>query len=36
MKNDAKFRKAVNEELKKRLTETQKAVTDTKEAVNKA
>jgi len=36
MKNDAKFRKAVNEELKKRLTETQKAVTDTREAAKKA
>jgi len=36
MKNDAKFRKAVNEELKKRLTETQKAVTDIREAAKKA
>ena len=36
MKNDAKFRKAVSEELQKRLAETQKAVIDTKEAVKKA
>jgi hypothetical protein len=35
MKNDSKFRKAVSEELQKRLAETQKAVTDTKEAVKK-
>ena len=35
MKTDDKFRKAVSEELQKRLAETQKAVTDTREAVKK-
>lgn len=34
MKSDAKFKKAFQDELAKRLSETQKAVTDTKEAVN--
>jgi len=33
MKSDAKFKKAFQDELAKRLSEIQKAVTDTKEAV---
>ena len=36
MKTNEKFRKAVQEELAKRLAETQSAVTDTKEAVKKS
>lgn len=35
MKSDGKFRNAVQDELQKRLKETETAVADTKEAVKK-